>query len=1023
MDVTTDQPRVLTLANTVSVLRSCSQGVSLPEPSQRATLSIKEGETLFTHPCDSKDMQVYGCTIDGAALAAPLGCHHDQYNGLRIRFLFDRTIDTVVERDFVDSSKIFLHNKKQFGVFPTIGKDEWLEHLTGPRRRLLEESLPISKMISEIPVDIFVKNEIYVGKTPDAFKPRIIMGRRAPLQYAIGEYFFAMSKFVASMFKEGNFLYDNGFDACKLGHLALRCFEYKHVYEVDVSNFDGSVSNQMLLLERWFVSTFPDRPAEVNQMLQHWTKVSGYGKRGLEFSCDWGRRSGDMWTSSFNSLLNLCISNFVFGDGLFIAKGDDGYLGTNSDISVPEIIELYSQLGMTVKIKEVHHISELGYCSGSFYPIEDGYKWGVNPFRILSKFGVNYHHHPSKNLPGLLKGTVISMLPICGHVPLLGELFDSLSKSDLIAILPKEQPWKTSSSFVHQVTPDAIEFFLSKYGWSLEDYLQVTEVFSNLKIEDFPLVLTNPLFHRGFSIDSGNDVFCEASYTKRDEPTISTPAMAWDFAELLSPLIEEAIKSVSFIGMFLIILIECYGHRSVFPFFIHTGLVVLFPNFFVRVVMHYLYNILLVNFVDGNLIGCYRKNYVITKNNSRKSGSKRKTSRAIKAMVRQMAKAAIIDASSGIGGVAGGYLGNSRQGSRYGKKAGAWLSKVSGMGDYHINANSLVKGNSVPVFSRNGRGVRIAHREFLGDIESGTTFVSTEFALNPGLSTSFPWLSSIAQNFQQYEFHGLLFEFKSTSAVALASTNTALGVNILATQYNSLDNSFINKVEMENYEYSTSACPAESMIHPIECAPFEKSVRMQYVRNGAVPSGEDARFYDLGRTTIASVGAQQASICGELWVTYDVEFFKPRLVAGSYTSQFAHYPNGAYTNTNILSSVITSNSGNLALSITATGAGYDTINFPVNVQSGYYYVGLAWRGSSTAGLALTTTETNCERLQVYAQDTSDKESNSSTTSATYIYEFVVLVSAREAKIVLSAATLPTSGATCTINVFQIGNPL
>jgi hypothetical protein len=298
-------------------------------------------------------------------------------------------------------------------------------------------------------------------------------------------------------------------------------------------------------------------------------------------------------------------------------------------------------------------------------------------------------------------------------------------------------------------------------------------------------------------------------------------------------------------------------------------------------------------------------------------------------------------------------------------------------------------------------------------VVSGTTYVSTTFALNPGLSTSFPWLSTIAANFQQFEFKGLVFEFKSTSADALNSTNTALGTMILATQYNSLATAFTNKADMENYEYSTSCCPAESVLHPIECAPSEKPFKLQYVRQGAVPSGQDARFYDLGVTTIASVGVQAASTVGELWVSYDVELYKPIIIPGGYAARYERIANGAYSGSNYLGAVQTALLGNLGGTVVATGAGYDTFAFPPNVQSGAYLVQFSWTGSSTASLAATKTLVNC--TSVYTKD------NSSTTSSVFILEVGVNITARNASIQISSPTLPTAGSAVEIFVIQVGS--
>lgn len=65
----------------------------------------------------------------------------------------------------------------------------------------------------------------------------------------------------------------------------------------------------------------------------------------------------------------------------------------------------------------------------------------------------------------------------------------------------------------------------------------------------------------------------------------------------------------------------------------------------------------------------------------------------------------------------------------------------------------------------------------MSDIVTGAagTFNYSTWQLNPGQKSLFPWLAGIASNFESYKFHGLVFEYKSMSADALNSTNTALG--------------------------------------------------------------------------------------------------------------------------------------------------------------------------------------------------------------------------------------------------------
>lgn len=215
------------------------------------------------------------------------------------------------------------------------------------------------------------------------------------------------------------------------------------------------------------------------------------------------------------------------------------------------------------------------------------------------------------------------------------------------------------------------------------------------------------------------------------------------------------------------------------------------------------------------------------------------------------------------------------------KTATRFLNWVSGRGDYKVSANSLVDSGAPPSFVSDGSGFRVRHREYIRDIVSpGAAFNNYPLAINPGLPETFPWLSSIAANFEEYELHGLLFEFRTLSAVAVSSTNTALGAVVLATNYDVYDPAFSNKQQMEAYEFSCSGPPCASLLHPVECAPRQTVNPLKYVRtNGTVPPSGDLRMYDMGLFQIATVGQQAQSSIGELWVTYDIKFLKPKLPA------------------------------------------------------------------------------------------------------------------------------------------------
>lgn len=222
-----------------------------------------------------------------------------------------------------------------------------------------------------------------------------------------------------------------------------------------------------------------------------------------------------------------------------------------------------------------------------------------------------------------------------------------------------------------------------------------------------------------------------------------------------------------------------------------------------------------------------------------------------------------------------------RIGAWAGDKLGSLIKSITGFGDYSVASNTLMEGNDPPTVNNSGkRAVTIRHREYIKDIITSSSiggFKSESFFINPGNPVTFPWLSQIASAFQEYRLDGMLFEFKTMSADALNSTNTALGQVIFATNYNPDQLPFHNKYEMENCEFSSSCKPSVSMMHPIECARHESVLNQLFVApSGVIPPGATQAFYDFARTQIATNGFQAAGInIGELWITYEITFFKP----------------------------------------------------------------------------------------------------------------------------------------------------
>lgn len=306
-------------------------------------------------------------------------------------------------------------------------------------------------------------------------------------------------------------------------------------------------------------------------------------------------------------------------------------------------------------------------------------------------------------------------------------------------------------------------------------------------------------------------------------------------------------------------------------------------------------------------------------------------------------------------------------GAMVGKQAGLLFRQLTGFGEYKVNRNSLAGVDSLPMFANTRHGTVVRHREFLGDVITSSVpgvFRIDTFPIQPALLSTFPWLAPIAEQFDEYTIEGMVFEFKSNSYDALASVNTASGTVIMTTQYNVLAPPFTNKLQMEQYEFTCSEKPSVSILHPVECSRIETPTSVLTTRSGPAPG--DLRLYDWGNFNIATVGMQGASVnVGELWVTYDVKFYKPRQsatsdVADHYTLEGKAASFAAAGGPNYLGTIIDppflSSSSDMGTFLTASSSiNLDTINWPNNY---YGNVAVLYRWYSTATSLTPTPNTS-----------------------------------------------------------------
>nr|WPR18597.1 MAG: capsid protein [Chemarfal virus 38] len=210
-----------------------------------------------------------------------------------------------------------------------------------------------------------------------------------------------------------------------------------------------------------------------------------------------------------------------------------------------------------------------------------------------------------------------------------------------------------------------------------------------------------------------------------------------------------------------------------------------------------------------------------------------------------------------------------------------------GMGAYETPvSNSIVDGGTgtdIPSFSAGGPGiVVISHKEYIGDVfgpEAAGQFQNTVYSINPGLTETFPWLSQVAANYEEYTLKQCIFTYRST-VTDFVATGGQVGTIVMASQYNPSDAPFANKQDAMEYDLAMSGKVSQSMLHGVECDPAQLSGSVgKYTRSGPVRSDQDLKSYDHANLNVCVTNIPQAfanQALGELWVSYTVELRKPK---------------------------------------------------------------------------------------------------------------------------------------------------
>lgn len=358
------------------------------------------------------------------------------------------------------------------------------------------------------------------------------------------------------------------------------------------------------------------------------------------------------------------------------------------------------------------------------------------------------------------------------------------------------------------------------------------------------------------------------------------------------------------------------------------------------------------------------------------------------------------------------------------------LAKIFGLGKYEVERNSLLSpgkmidmGDEVPKIANDGTGevCMITREEYIGDLltpvgSTPTPFNITNFNINPTNPELFPWLSAVAENFEEYEFRGLIFTMKTMASDV--STTLSLGTMFGATQYDINDPPFQNKQELLNYQYANSRKVSKSIMLPIECKPSNNVLTHLFCAPGnTVPTGADAKFYNMGVLSLGSLGCPSSNTpIAEIWVSYDVALYKPKLTnGGDLQTEIL----GAFYNSVTWTAAAPLQGFSLNPSPTNNFQGTITlgsvINFPSLMREGNFVVTLYLTGTAAVINRPTITLFNCVSGSTFWGGTNNLTVPANgVTSNVLLFNFSVNITGPGATVTFNPGgtvpTAPTGGA-------------
>jgi hypothetical protein len=303
----------------------------------------------------------------------------------------------------------------------------------------------------------FVKVENNLYRAPGSRlekAPRLIQGATPEFVCLLGPWFAALQKKVKRDWNINNFItYTSSISNLKLGNKLVNFGG--QLAEDDVSAWDTSVSLPLCNFELTMTRDWFKAPKAVVQLVQMNIQTHGATSTGISYRVRGTRKSGDPYTSLYNSILNALMHVWIIARRntwsvatcstriVMYVQGDDNAMSVKG--IYPNVTAEMLALGFSSKFLRRTNYVQLEFCSMRIQAVKEGYTFGPKIGRVLSKTG--YYINPPQNISrkAIVKGTMLGLVNSSHHLlPLMSYIKTQLRLcGDVVAYTHRKEEWKT----------------------------------------------------------------------------------------------------------------------------------------------------------------------------------------------------------------------------------------------------------------------------------------------------------------------------------------------------------------------------------------------------------------------------------------------------------------------------------------------------------------------------------------------------------------------------------------------------